>query len=550
MHRHAVLRCTMVLCLVGLSVVYSKPVEVEAANAAKARVAAQLEERGGLLYAPGEQQPFTGRKVSLHSNGQKEEEGEVKAGNRAGAWTQWYADGQKNSDGAYQAGQRVGSWSEWYPDGQKSSHGAYQDGRKTGRWTHWYENGQKNSAGAYQAGQRVGSWSEWYPDGQKSSHGAYQDGRKTGRWTHWYENGQKKEEGEFADSWPVGRWTWWYETGQKKEEGAREVVDASDWRYEERLVRDGEWTFWHKGGQKKAQGLYKLGERQGAWTVLGEDGQVGLDVNPKAGVIRYFDAQHRAWTFRREAAPALSGSEGASVADHVSPGRVVVVQDLLSEALEGGRCEYLQKHCPDALIRAASSDDELDEMHRDQTTCAVVDVHPIGFSAKGLFAYFTSTAHFKIDNLVNDESVATLEGESTSASYSSPWALLAGDGQPFFELIRKYKIVPQSFAAPSRFPLTRGSQTYTATVPRADLDYHIRHIYTKSGAKTIGKQAQLDDDRESYIREPRVMGYLAPERGSRIVVLVSERVATHDNWTDEHTDSTRLFGASLTAGFK
>jgi len=121
----------MVLCLVGLSVVYSKPVEVEAANAAKARVAAQLEERGGLLYAPGEQQPFTGRKVSLHSNGQKEEEGEVKAGNRAGAWTQWYADGQKLSEGLYKHGRKTGKWTQWYESGRKAREATYDEVRNS-----------------------------------------------------------------------------------------------------------------------------------------------------------------------------------------------------------------------------------------------------------------------------------------------------------------------------------------------------------------------------------------------------------------------------------
>ena len=88
----------------------------------------QLEERDGVMYEPSKEEPFTGRHVIHHENGQKQVEGNYKEGMKDGHWTYWYENGQKESEGNFKEGMEDGLWILWDENGQKKSEGNYKDG--------------------------------------------------------------------------------------------------------------------------------------------------------------------------------------------------------------------------------------------------------------------------------------------------------------------------------------------------------------------------------------------------------------------------------------
>ena len=100
-----------------------------------------LQERGGLYYAPSEDKPFTGRAISAYDNGQKECEGEYKDGKEHGTWTFWYENGQKSAEGEYKNGKEHGPGTLWHENGQKWAETEYKDGEEVGTWTYWNEDG-------------------------------------------------------------------------------------------------------------------------------------------------------------------------------------------------------------------------------------------------------------------------------------------------------------------------------------------------------------------------------------------------------------------------
>ena len=99
-----------------------------------------LEYRGGLVYVPGSEAPFTGRAVSIFSNKQMKIEVHFEKGLEEGSEVAWYQDGQKESEGTRKKGEWDGVLTHWYPDGKKMAEYTYADGKLTGR-KNWDEQG-------------------------------------------------------------------------------------------------------------------------------------------------------------------------------------------------------------------------------------------------------------------------------------------------------------------------------------------------------------------------------------------------------------------------
>ena len=73
----------------------------------------KLEERNGVMYLPNHEEPYTGKYVTWHKNGQKQEEGAYKDGKEDGLATLWYENGQKATEAMHKAGKKNGLATLW-----------------------------------------------------------------------------------------------------------------------------------------------------------------------------------------------------------------------------------------------------------------------------------------------------------------------------------------------------------------------------------------------------------------------------------------------------
>ena len=72
--------------------------------------------RDEVCYIKGTNKPYSGRIFSLHENGQKSAEIDLKYGKLDGLWTLWYENGQKKKELTFKDGEEI-SGKEWNEDG-------------------------------------------------------------------------------------------------------------------------------------------------------------------------------------------------------------------------------------------------------------------------------------------------------------------------------------------------------------------------------------------------------------------------------------------------
>jgi antitoxin component YwqK of YwqJK toxin-antitoxin module len=231
-----------------------------------------LIDRGGLKYAPNDDEPYTGDVFELYEDGKKKLDGNYRNGLMNGKWTYYHENGQIHGQGRFIDGDgsnpsessgipfngRSGRWKFWYENGQKSSEKTYKDGKQNGKWTEWYENGQKRGEGTFKDGKYDGLNANWYENGQKSFEGTYKNGILIGKYELWFEDGTKEWEYYYnydgtRDS--TKSTTRWYESGQKWYNGYIKTINdtTSEW--------NGLYTRWHENGQKEAEETFKDGIR-------------------------------------------------------------------------------------------------------------------------------------------------------------------------------------------------------------------------------------------------------------------------------------------------
>ena len=104
----------------------------------------QFREKGGrkLAYLPNQENPFTGKVVDFHPNGQKILEGNYKNGKVNGLWTAWLKNGQKSREENYKDGKPDGLRTLWWKNGQKRYERNYRDGKLISEVV-WKLNGEK-----------------------------------------------------------------------------------------------------------------------------------------------------------------------------------------------------------------------------------------------------------------------------------------------------------------------------------------------------------------------------------------------------------------------
>ena len=122
-----------------------------------------LIDRGGLLYAPNDNKPYTGNVFSFYKNGIEELNGRFRNGLKNGKWKWWNEDGGIDITGSYKNGLMNGNWTYYHANGQVHGQGRFINGDggnpsessgipfngRRGSWTFWHENGQKSSEGTY-----------------------------------------------------------------------------------------------------------------------------------------------------------------------------------------------------------------------------------------------------------------------------------------------------------------------------------------------------------------------------------------------------------------
>ena len=143
-----------------------------------------LIDRGGLLYAPNDDKPYTGKVFDFYDNDQKKLDGGYRKGLKNGKWNWWNTNGSFDSAGNYRKGLFDGHWEFYHDHGQLKAKGDYRDGDGTNR----DKNGISTDG-------RHGKWTFWYNNGLKALEITYKDGDIDGVWTSWNKKGQKEWEG-------------------------------------------------------------------------------------------------------------------------------------------------------------------------------------------------------------------------------------------------------------------------------------------------------------------------------------------------------------------
>lgn len=275
-----------------------------------------FDEETGVVIKAGEIEPFTGKAVWFHPNGEREQETTYVDGREHGQEVWWHPDGARAGQSEYQSGVLNGATIQWHPGGVKMEFQVlYQNGMQDGKEVWWHENGREKSVTHFENGLRQGRATGWYPGGIKAWEAIWNDDEPHGRNAEWYETGQIKSQKQYVMGAQDGAETWWYENGEKSWE--------ANWK-EGRQA--GVKTEWYESGKKMSQTVYENGQREGIGTGWYENGK-------KAHETTYLDDE--------EVAVQEWNEDGSAIAAAPEPqGRVRVwtvgeIEKFYSDKAEG-----------------------------------------------------------------------------------------------------------------------------------------------------------------------------------------------------------------------
>lgn len=133
--------------------------------------------RDGLLYRPGEAQPFTGSMTEYYPDGALQSRSAVSNGLLHGVSEGWHPNGQRQVLEHFVAGVAHGSRTKWRPDGQKLSEAEVVEGRLEGMFRRWHENGALAEEIPMKAGEPDGVARAFHPDGSLKAEARLQAGQ-------------------------------------------------------------------------------------------------------------------------------------------------------------------------------------------------------------------------------------------------------------------------------------------------------------------------------------------------------------------------------------
>ena len=223
----------------------------------------EVEEREGILYRTGSEQPFTGTII------QKDEEGRLVAtavyrvGLKNGPTTHWYPRlEKKRSVVHYKNGTKDGKWIAWSRNGWIDWESTYIDGKRvlgkdtirsgrlvfnqktglfyelnmyptpyTGRVITYSRTGNKKvKEASYREGKLDGTSIEWRPDGKKLKEVVYSDGEVVAE-TDYFDHGEMKSRIEYPEP-ELKIVTFYYKDGSP---------ESKTWFKGEKTVRKKQW---------------------------------------------------------------------------------------------------------------------------------------------------------------------------------------------------------------------------------------------------------------------------------------------------------------------
>ena len=134
------------------------------------------------MYVVGENEPFTGTRISYRE------------------------DGSKASETAFVDGKENGMWIRYREDGLKYSETPFVDGKQHGTMIIYREDGSKREEYVFENNYQISSKIfNYYGYGLKRSETPYVDGKKHGTWIRYNEDGSKKEETLYENGKEISR---------------------------------------------------------------------------------------------------------------------------------------------------------------------------------------------------------------------------------------------------------------------------------------------------------------------------------------------------------
>ena len=118
------------------------------------------------------------------------EEGEI----YSGIHKEFFEDGTLKSSYSILNGELHGTVAFYYPNGNLEERGNYRSGNKDGVWEQWNQDGTKTGEAFYKKGNKDGIWSVWDDNGIQRYRMAYSKNKKVDVWKMWDECGGRVSE--------------------------------------------------------------------------------------------------------------------------------------------------------------------------------------------------------------------------------------------------------------------------------------------------------------------------------------------------------------------
>lgn len=157
--------------------------------------------------------PYT----SYHENGQLENEGNYKNGEKSGVWKEYWDNGQLFQEWDYTSSKN-GIHRTYWKNGQLFNEYNYKEGKKDGIHKSFTEEGQLHTEVYYKDDTLDGPWKEYHENGKLWGERNYKNGKMEGSSKSYYENGQLWIEDNWEDHKKEGPYKLYYENGQLQQE--------------------------------------------------------------------------------------------------------------------------------------------------------------------------------------------------------------------------------------------------------------------------------------------------------------------------------------------
>jgi antitoxin component YwqK of YwqJK toxin-antitoxin module len=136
---------------------------------------ALIEERNGLIFIQGKDQPFTGNVVDTLAK--RIIEYQVVDGKKNGDFQISSLEGKVEMEGKIKNNLNEGLWRYYYPNGQLESIGNFENNLSEGKWTWYFENGKIKEIGYFKSGKKEGSWIIYDEKGNVKRKAGFKEGQ-------------------------------------------------------------------------------------------------------------------------------------------------------------------------------------------------------------------------------------------------------------------------------------------------------------------------------------------------------------------------------------